>query len=80
MKFNKIDSFVSFVRFHNFVKDLNNIQQTFMNSSISNLRCIVPSILQTKQWRKPITWLEQTGKAAAGEATSQTLFGIIGAN
>jgi len=36
------------------------------------------ALQQTKQWRKPITWLEQTGKAAAGEATSQTLFGIIG--
>jgi hypothetical protein len=36
------------------------------------------ALQQTKQWRKPITWLEQTGKAAAGEATSQTFFGIIG--
>lgn len=36
------------------------------------------ALQQTKQWRKPITWLEQTGKAAAGETTSQTLFGIIG--
>ncbi len=36
------------------------------------------ALQQTKQWRKPITWIEQTGKAAAGEATSQTLFGIIG--
>ena len=36
------------------------------------------ALQQTKQWRKPITWLEKTGKAAAGEATSQTLFGLIG--
>lgn len=36
------------------------------------------ALLQTKQWLKPITKLEQTGIAAAGEATSQTLFGIIG--
>ncbi len=47
---------MSFVRFHNFVKDLHNTQQTFMNSSISNLQSIVPSILQTKQWRKNETW------------------------
>lgn len=36
------------------------------------------ALQQTKQWRKPIKWIEQTGKAAAGEATSQTMFGIIG--
>jgi len=36
------------------------------------------ALQQTKQWRKPIKWLEQTGKAAAGETTSQTLFGFIG--
>ena len=36
------------------------------------------ALQQTKQWRKPITWLEHTGKAAAGETTSQTLFGFIG--
>lgn len=30
------------------------------------------------QWRHPLGWLRQTGQSAAGEAATQTLFGLLG--
>ena len=32
----------------------------------------------TEQWRQPLRWLRQTGRMAAGEAASQSLFGLLG--
>lgn len=32
----------------------------------------------TEQWRHPLSWLRQTGQTAAGEAATQSLFGLVG--
>ena len=36
------------------------------------------ALRHTEQWRHPLGWLRQTGQAAAGEAVSQSLFGLLG--
>ena len=36
------------------------------------------ALRHTSQWRHPLSWLRSTGQAAAGEAVSQSLFGLLG--
>jgi hypothetical protein len=33
---------------------------------------------RTQQWRHPWQWLRHTGSSAAGEAASQSIFGLVG--